>query len=58
MMWLFDGMKTVATLCIVVAVIDCVTGEGELSEALRMLCSATVALATVRLATEAFRNFL
>ena len=58
MEWLLEGVQTVSALCIAVSVIECVTGEGDLSDSLRMLCGAVVSLSIVRTAVRALQNLL
>ena len=50
MAWLQDSVRTIASVCALVSLVECAAGDEDRTDGLRLLCGAAVALSVLRMA--------
>lgn len=50
MAWLQDSVKTIASVCALVSLVECAASDEDSADGLRLLCGAAVALSVLSLA--------
>lgn len=56
MAWLQDSVRTIASVCALVSLVECVANDEDNADGLRLLCGAAVALSVLRLAAALLRE--